>query len=317
MALSTAGRRSRPDRAVGWLQARSTATTRVSTAPLLPQNSAVPRVWTVFTAYLGVLAVAYWLLFEAGDGPESWLTADVAFFAVLVLMQLAIGAAAIIPARLSREPVRSRLGLVRPGLPAWGYPILALASFVPLTVGVLIWLAVEPLSGTGGGAQWTPEPMTWTLAVPFVLFVALGPGFLEELLFRGYVQRRLLQRWSPPVAILVSSLLFAVLHLDPAQGTHTFVLGLWLGVLAWRTGSVWPGIVCHAVVNGTVHSFRLVVLASSSGDPSSGDMFLLGGAALLGLSVLGLASFPVAVWLITRRRDGEPCAIKLPEPVAA
>jgi membrane protease YdiL (CAAX protease family) len=300
------------------LSARPEATPRTPTAPLALRHGAVPRLWTAFVPYLGLQAASYWLVFVAG-GPRAlapWLTGDAALFAYLVLIQAAIGVAAIIPARLSPEPVSTRLGLVRPGLPAWGYPILALASFVPWMVVLLLSIVVELLSGFGGGAHRPAAPMTEELAVPFVLFVALAPGVLEEVFFRGYIQRRLLQRWSPSVAILVSSLLFAAMHPTPHNSALAFVLGLWLGVLAWRTGSVWPGIVCHAVFNGTVFS-GLQVLAGSSGDPPSDLVVLLLGVAFLGLIVLAVASFPVAVWLITRRRGGEPQAIGLPEPIAA
>jgi membrane protease YdiL (CAAX protease family) len=59
------------------------------------------------------------------------------------------------------------------------------------------------------------ERMTPVVAVPFVLFIAAFPGFNEELLFRGYIQRRLLARWSPWLAISVTSALFALMHVMP------------------------------------------------------------------------------------------------------
>src|SRR5262249_25061281 len=92
--------------------------------------------------------------------------------------------------------------------------------------------------------------MTPEWAVPFVLFIALAPGFGEELFFRGYVQRRLLRRWSPAWAVLVTSGVFAVMHLMRHTVVFAFAVGLWLGVVAWRTNSIWPGAVCHAFING-------------------------------------------------------------------
>lgn len=319
MALSIPGGGSRPDRTFGWFTGRSTAAAHAPGAPPALRDGPAPRVWTVFAVYLGVLVASYWLVFMADPIGvlASWLEAHLAFFAILVLTQVAIGAAAFIPAWLSREPVCTRLGLVRPGVPAWGYPVLALACFVPWIFGMLLSWALELLGESGGSGPLTRTLLTGELAVPFVLFMTLGPGFMEELLFRGYIQRRLLQRWSPPVAILVTSFLFGVGHLDLGQGAQAFVGGLWLGVLAWRTGSVWPGILCHAVINGTSGAAKLVNLASSTGDPTSDVVRILLGVILFGLLALALASFPVAVWLITRRREAAPRASARPEPVAA
>jgi membrane protease YdiL (CAAX protease family) len=92
--------------------------------------------------------------------------------------------------------------------------------------------------------------MTPLMAIPFILFIAIAPGFNEEMLFRGYMQRRLLARWNPWVAILVASLLFALLHIMPHTLALAFPVGIWLGVLAWRTDSTWPGIISHAAFNG-------------------------------------------------------------------
>jgi uncharacterized protein len=94
------------------------------------------------------------------------------------------------------------------------------------------------------------EQMTPAMAIPFIFFIAIAPGFNEELLFRGYMQRRLLERWNPWVAIVVASLLFAILHIMPHPVALAFPVGIWLGVIAWRTNSTWPGIVSHAVFNG-------------------------------------------------------------------
>ena len=102
--------------------------------------------------------------------------------------------------------------------------------------------------------------MTWTSGTVFVLFIALVPAFVEELFFRGYLQRRLLARWSPAAAIPVVAILFAAFHGTPVWALSVLPLGLALGILAWRTGSLWPGIVCHAFVNGSINLWRVGVV---------------------------------------------------------
>jgi membrane protease YdiL (CAAX protease family) len=135
--------------------------------------------------------------------------------------------------------------------------------------------------------------MTWEAAVPFLLFIAVVPAFMEELLFRGYIQGRLLQRWPAWVAILVTSVLFALMHVAPHAVAAAFPLGLWLGVLAWRTGSVWPGIVCHAFVNGAWNVWQVGrSLTGLEENPPA--------PVLVGLGVVGLVCFVLSCRLLLR-----------------
>ena len=69
----------------------------------------------------------------------------------------------------------------------------------------------------------------------------------EELVFRGAALRSLLL-WQPQrrwLMIVLSAVLFAVSHMNPAQLLHPLVIGLLLGWMYERTRSVLPGIVFH------------------------------------------------------------------------
>jgi membrane protease YdiL (CAAX protease family) len=74
-------------------------------------------------------------------------------------------------------------------------------------------------------------------------------GVAEELFFRGYLQARLAQRWRPWTAIVVTSVCFAVMHFDWVHTPFAFLIGLWLGFAAERTGSLIPVMVAHVVNN--------------------------------------------------------------------
>ncbi|MBR1389067.1 MAG: CPBP family intramembrane metalloprotease [Prevotella sp.] len=80
--------------------------------------------------------------------------------------------------------------------------------------------------------------------------VGLMAPLAEEVVFRGAVLRALL-RWNsrPWGAIALSALLFSAAHMNPAQFPHTFLVGLLLGWLYYRTDSIIPGIVYHWVNN--------------------------------------------------------------------
>ena len=66
--------------------------------------------------------------------------------------------------------------------------------------------------------------------------------------------------WAPCVAIAFSALLFGVVHMNWAQGFHGFIMGLLLGWLYYRTGSMMPGIIVHWVNNFFHGSERLMVV---------------------------------------------------------
>lgn len=85
-----------------------------------------------------------------------------------------------------------------------------------------------------------------------VVTVAIVPGFCEELAFRGWVLAGFRSANRPTTAILISSVLFGVMHVLLSayqQFFHATLLGIVLGILAVRSGSLWPGVVMHITNN--------------------------------------------------------------------
>ncbi|GAC1427707.1 MAG: hypothetical protein NVS4B1_23900 [Ktedonobacteraceae bacterium] len=72
----------------------------------------------------------------------------------------------------------------------------------------------------------------------------------EETFFRGFVFAGFLNRMPVVVAILLSSLLFALAHADLGSFAVLFFIGLALAFVRWRTRSLWPGILLHLLNNG-------------------------------------------------------------------
>lgn len=89
----------------------------------------------------------------------------------------------------------------------------------------------------------------WFQVTVLLLFLAIGAPVVEELFFRGLVLRALLGRMPVPLAVIVSALAFALAHFEPVQFAGLAVLGVILGVLAWRTGRLGPSIAAHASFN--------------------------------------------------------------------
>ena len=80
--------------------------------------------------------------------------------------------------------------------------------------------------------------------------VGLMAPLVEELVFRGAILRALL-RWksNPWIGIVISAVMFSVIHMNPAQMPHAFLIGILLGWMYYRTDSIVPGVVYHWVNN--------------------------------------------------------------------
>jgi Predicted metal-dependent membrane protease len=277
----------------------------------LPASPGKPRIWTVFVA-LGVMLFAFVAVnivggiglvvwYFAQGGSRDRLQSDLLEFAVQpgpflmlgLLGQLAIGGVAITAASFSPVPLAERLGLVKS---RWTYSTTAVAilgSIVPFAVGLAGAFALTKVLDPDPSVEKMYAAMRPAWALPFLLFISLCPGFFEEMMFRGYVQRRLLERWSPGIAILFTSLVFAAVHLAPHAVLFALPLGIWLGILAWKSGSTWPGIICHALINGLWNVWQLG--ARFEIFPEDPPL-----ALVVGVGAVGVFAFGAALWLMFR-----------------
>ena len=119
----------------------------------------------------------------------------------------------------------------------------------------------------------------------------LGP-VLEELLFRGAIQGDLQRQMSPWKAIIVSSLLFGVVHMNPAQIPFAFLLGMLFGWLYYRTGSLLPGIVGH-VLNNSVATVNMYLHGDATIEEQMSSDLVMWLWALVALVAFVMA----ALWL--------------------
>ncbi len=85
--------------------------------------------------------------------------------------------------------------------------------------------------------------------VLLVLAAVAAAGLCEEMLLRGMFQQALEGRFSAAGAISISSLVFALIHLNPWGGVQILFIALVLGWVAWRTNSIVPTILLHGTNN--------------------------------------------------------------------
>lgn len=160
-----------------------------------------------------------------------------------------------------------------------------------------VWLASHPWTtlawvfmlalGTILPSEWTVEKFQLTMPdsttqlfesimkepTGYLAIGILGP-VAEEMVFRGAVLRSLLKlfpakaHWWP---ILISAVLFGAVHMNMAQFVHALPIGLLLGWMYYRTGSIIPGLLFHWV-NNTV-AYVMFNLMPQMGDGKLIDIF--------------------------------------------
>jgi membrane protease YdiL (CAAX protease family) len=93
---------------------------------------------------------------------------------------------------------------------------------------------------------YAPDAAAW---VRVVLTMAVVVPLGEELFFRGLLLRGFLLRYGPRAALVLTALLFAIVHLNPWALPSIFLVGLLLGWLVLRTGSLWCAWLAHGIYN--------------------------------------------------------------------
>jgi uncharacterized protein len=200
----------------------------------LIQNDLRPIRWWSIVIFLVVLPLllvpAVWLL------RDREMLAMLALFFVSALVALAV---AVAPLGWRAVPA---LGFRRAGF----WPIV-LGTVGALIVSVTVTqLGIEP----EGVKQAMDVARTPALFMASLAVMAVLAPLVEEAVFRGLLYGWLAGRWGTTVAWLVSSVLFAAAHVEPAHAILVLPLGLWFGWLRRRTDSLWPSLVAHIVNNG-------------------------------------------------------------------
>ena len=90
-----------------------------------------------------------------------------------------------------------------------------------------------------------------------ILIVCVQPALIEELAFRGVILKSLGSALTRNEAIIVSSMMFAVMHISPINFPHTFLMGMVAAWMVMKTRSIWPGVILHFMHNFLVIATEL------------------------------------------------------------
>lgn len=167
-----------------------------------------------------------------------------------------------------QRPDSMSLGLV--SLSAVGYT-LAGALIVVLWLQLLSALGLEVSLEPG-----FPDPMGAAQYALAIISAAVVPAFCEELMFRGLMQTWIERRWGSRAALLIPSLLFALLHLSFQGFASLVVIGLVLGKLRQLSGGLWLPIAFHGIYNTAV-----IIMNAAAVQPGLSALLFFGAVFLV------------------------------------
>jgi CAAX protease family protein len=260
------------------------------------------------TLPIGLAGLAVWVgwlaMYPAGE-----IGAAIGPRAVTLLGELCLAAPALLALIPFGIPLRQGLALFR---------IPQRTAFLTLVAGAALWICAIGLVEVQV-AVWTPPPghlesfAAYLKSLrpdgPFEALLSFAtvawlPAACEEAVFRGVLLPAFLTRLRPATAIVLSALLFGAVHVTwPADGLgalyqvpQAVLVGLVLGALRVRSGSLLPGVLAHALYNATTLSLTLADAAQPAqpGPPDTrvGVAFMLLGAAVVVLAVRRVAARP-------------------------
>jgi len=226
-----------------------------------PPDAALPR--PPWTALEGTLVFGAGALFLIGSAQLFLAAGVLGGLLHMVCAQVLMGGLALALARRSGAPGLPALGLGRGGAPAAALlGAGAYCLFAPALWGVLfVWPFLAPYLGIELEVQQVLADVLALegadMVIAAVLAVLVVP-FLEELVFRGFLQGLLAPSIGSPAAIVLCSVAFAGLHGWSAFGP-IFCLSLFLGWLQLRTGRLAAPWIAHGLHNAVTLAWVLAL----------------------------------------------------------
>jgi membrane protease YdiL (CAAX protease family) len=221
--------------------------------------------WGLGDAAVGLIPFLLGAVSLLGDGEEADPTVGSLVVGSLVYWLFLVGVP-VVATRLKGNGVVTDLGLRF----RWPADLGAFALGVVLQA-VVVWALYVPIfwfsdvetDDVSNEARKLVDSASGAGVVALVLVVCVGAPIAEEVFFRGLLLRATERRFGTGVALVVSTVVFGVGHLQGIQLPALLLFGAVAGVLTVRTGRLGPAILCHMGFN-TWTIIQLLVL-----DPSS------------------------------------------------
>lgn len=142
--------------------------------------------------------------------------------------------------------------------------ILYFFGYYGLMILFLVLIAIISsilIPNSSDSATTSTEPLASTLGLwPSIVSLVIIAPIVEEVIFRGILLKSFMSRYGVKTSIGASGIVFAILHLDPIHAISIAPLGIYLGYVYHKTGSIIPGIIIHASWNMLVISLTTNLL---------------------------------------------------------
>jgi len=180
----------------------------------------IPVPWSVLA--MGVILIVYWRYFSGKWSPSN--------------------------TQISRRFCFRRSRLKKP---VWIWGMMAgICVFLFLQSGLFLTFRLSEFQPeifkTARYLNDHPAWMSWSI----IVMASLVAGICEEIGYRGYMQKPLEQKYGPVIGISITSLVFTVAHIHQAWASgilvQIFLISFMIGLLAYATNSLIPGIIAHA-----------------------------------------------------------------------
>ena len=163
----------------------------------------------------------------------------------LIVSQLILLLPAVVGVFLSRENLIQLAGFHKIKISSvW---MIVLFTFLSMPLITLV-NAISMLFVDNAVAAMSDDILEAPFLVMFLLIGILGP-LSEEVVCRGIFYQGYKKSGTAMQAMLLSALLFALMHMNFNQAAYAFVIGIMVVLLIEATGSIWSSIIVHVVIN--------------------------------------------------------------------
>jgi membrane protease YdiL (CAAX protease family) len=162
-----------------------------------------------------------------------------------------LGASVVVSRNWGTGSVKRDFGISFRRVDLWGIPVGAVTQLVFVS---LLYKALSVVINTKSledpARELTSKARDPLGVVLLVLVIAVGAPIVEEIFFRGLVQRSIAARYSDTVALVGSAVMFGLVHFQPLQFPGLLLFGLVAGYCAQRTRRLGMSMLAHMAFNG-------------------------------------------------------------------
>lgn len=222
--------------------------------------------WVVVAFLLASLGVGLLTQYAIPVSWYDWFGSSLGSLVLAAVIYFITTALVLLPLlvrRVSFKELLDKLGLSKPprlSMVTWSLFLWGLYFACSLVVVIIL----STLQLPGLDLQQEQEigfrnlQYGYEFVAAFLALVVLAPLF-EEIIFRGYLYGRLRRRSGVIFSMVVTSLVFGLVHFQLNVAIDVFVLSLFLCFAREKFGSIWPGVFIHAFKNGIAYTLLFIL----------------------------------------------------------